>query len=263
MTQFSSLYGSYLDEELGNDDGVLFTTARRKAATNKGAAKFASLTQCLERRISFTWTGGTPEYDLNSTLTIPSGDFSDFSADGLEVAYTDASSRVTILARDTLLRRDIDWLNQNEPGWRQSTIASSLMQLPRYYYMRADGPSLLIGLTPVLSTGSSASAVANLSYIANAPVMVNDTDQPFTFNGSPRMDLASYHQGIAHYAAHQLEKLRQDDARSDRQLQKFLGFVAQYFQDRRIKGGRQIRQGRDYFKRRTGAWGAFRVWTGK
>lgn len=264
MTQFSSLYGSYLDEELGTDDNsILFTAARRKSAINKGAVKFANLTQCLTRQTTFTVTGGTAEYDLNSTLVISGGDFADFDKDGIEFRYTDAAGVVTICARDEFLRRDIDWLNQNEPGWRLSTVASSVMQLPRYYYLRADGPRLLLGMTPVPSTGSSASAVVQVSYIAEPAVMVNATDEPFTFNSSSRTDLSNYHQGLVHYAAHQLEKLRQDDQRSDRQMQKFLGYVQQYLTDQRIKGGRQIRQARNYFTRHTATWGAWRVWTGR
>ena len=38
---------------------------------------------------------------------------------------------------------------------------------------------------------------------------------------------APFH-GFVHYAAHQLEKLRRDEQASDRQLQKFLGYVQQY-----------------------------------
>src|SRR5262245_54122869 len=140
MTRFSSLFGSRLDIELGNNDStILFTTAQRKAAINRGVQEFANLTRCAERRISFTVTGGVAEYDLNSTLIIPAGDFNFLDKDGLEFRYTNASSQLTILARDTLPRRDIDWLNQNVPGWRQSTVASSVMQLPEFHYMRQDG----------------------------------------------------------------------------------------------------------------------------
>ena len=42
---------------------------------------------------------------------------------------------------------------------------------------------------------------------------------PFTFNSSVRTDLNTYHQGLVHYAAHQMEKLRKDDQASDRQRQ--------------------------------------------
>lgn len=254
MTIFSSLFGSYLDEELGTDDStVLFTTARRKAAINKGAARFAQLTQCLTRRVTFTITGGTSEYDLNSTTIIPSGDFHDFDKDGVEFRYTDASSNLTILARDTLPRRDIDWLNEYLPGWRTSTVASSVSQLPQFWYVRPDGAQYNMGFAPMPSTGSSASAACMLSYIADPPVMVNSTEQPYTYSGAYRVDLGNYHQALVHYAAHQLEKLRQDEQRSQTQLQKFMGYIQQYIQDQRIKGGRQIRQAKTYFNRRRSA----------
>lgn len=262
MPQFSSLYGARLDEEINTDDRtVLFTTDRRKNAINRGATEFANLTQCLVRRQTFTIIGGTAEYDLNSTSVITAGDLNFLDPDGLEFRYTDASSNVTILARDTLPRRDIDWLNQNEPGWRLSTVASSVMQLPRYHYIRYDGPAQFLGFVPTPSTGSSASAQGMLTYVASAPVMVNDTDQPFTFNSSVRIDLNTYHQGIVHYAAHIMEKLRGDDQRSDRQLQRFMGYVTRYFTDRRIPGGRQIRQAKNYFQRRpTASWGSALAW---
>lgn len=262
MTQFSSLYGSRLDQELGNDDStILFTTARRKNAVNRGIDEFANITQCLERRVLITVVGGTAEYNLNSTTVIPAGDFNQFHKDGIEFRYTNASSQLTIVARDDLPRRDIDWLNQNRPGWRQSTVASSIMQLPEFTYVRQDGAAYYLGFTPTPSTGSSASAAVMLSYIADTPVMVNDTDEPYTFSTGARTDLRMYHQAGVHYAAHQLEKLRRDDQASDRQLQKFLGYVTRFMQDQRIPGGRQIRQARHYFKSRGGAgWGNALAW---
>ena len=260
MPQFSSLYNTRLYQELGTDSTVLFNAVRRKNAVNRGAAEFAQLTKCLTRRVSFTVTGNTAEYDLNSTLVIPAGDFENFDPDGVEFRYTDASSNLTILARDTLPRRDIDWLNQNEPGWRLSTVAVTVQQFPKYHYVRANGPALFLGFTPTPSTGSSASAQCMLTYVAQAPVMVATTDQPFTFNSSVRTDLNTYHQGLVHYAAHQLEKLRRDDQASDRQLQKFLGYVARYFADQRIPGGRQIRQAKNYFVSRGRDWGTALAW---
>lgn len=264
MPIFSSLYGNRLDEELGTDDStVLFTTARRKRAINRGAREFSQLTRCLVRRATITINGGTAEYDLNSTVNIPGGDFNFLDVDGLEFDYTDASSNVTILAgRDQLPRRDIDWLNQTIPNWQQSTVASSVMQLPKFHYIRNDGPAVWLGFTPVPSTGSSASAVCKITYVADSPIMTNDTDLPYTFNSSARIDLASYHQALVHYGAHTLEKLRRDDQASDRQLQKFMGYVARYFQDQRIPGGRQIRQARNYFKNRgtVSGWGNAISW---
>lgn len=255
MTQFSSLYTARLDRELGTDDStVLFTTTRRKQAINEGVAEFARLTECCQRRATATLTGGTGEYDLNATAVIPGGDFASFSKEDVEFRYTDASSNLTILSGDTLPRRDVHWLNRYEPGWRNDTTASSVQQLPRHYYVRADGPALFLGFTPIPCTGSSASAAAIIPYIATPALLTSDTSEPFTFNSSVRTDLRPYHQGLVHYAAHSLEKLRRDDQASDRQLQKFLGYVSRYLQDLRVKGGRAVMLGRNYFSRRGTGW---------
>lgn len=252
MTIFSSLYTTRLDRELGDDDStVLFTNIRRQAAVNEGAGEFAHLTECCQRRVSIAIAGGIAEYDLNSTLLIPAGDFVSFSKEDVEFRYTDASSNVTILAGDTLPRRDVHWLNRYEPGWRLSTVASSVANLPRYHYLRADGSALFLGFTPTPSTGSSASATVLLPYLAAAPKMTAGTDEPFTFNSSIRTDLRVYHQALVHYAASQLEKLRKDDQASDRQLQKFLGYVSRFFQNQRVKGGRAIMTARSYFARQS------------
>lgn len=247
--QFSSLYGARLDEELGTDDNsVLFTTARRKAAINKGQSEFAELTECLVRTSTVTIAGGTGEYDLNSTVTIPGGDFVRLAKQQVEFRYVDASSNLTILTGDDLPRRDIDWLNRYEPGWRTSTVASSVMQTPTFYYERMDGGARYLGFTPTPSTGSSASATAIVPYVARPTVMTSDTNEPFQVGASVRGDLRDYHQACVHYGAHQLEKLRRDDQASDRQLQKFLGYVTRYFQNARRKGGQSLTMARNYFK---------------
>lgn len=264
MVAFSSLYGSYLDEELGTDDtSILFTTARRKSAINKGADQFAALTDCLSRSTTFTPVSGTSEYNLNSTTVIKDGDFTDFDKMGIEYITVDASSITSILSgRDGFTRRDIDWLNQYEPGW-DLPVTSTVRQDPRYYYLRSDGAQLLLGFAPAPIFSTNVTVTVHVPYIADTPTMSSATDEPFQFAGNVRKDLRAYHMAIVHYAAHQLEKLRQDDARSDRQFQKFMGFVAQYLADQRIKGGRQIRQARNYFKGHAGAWGSWRVWTGR
>lgn len=249
MTLFSSLYGARLDEELGTDDNsVLFTTARRKAAINKGQSEFAELTECLQRTSTVTLTGGTSEYDLNSTVVIPGGDFVRFSKQQVEFRYRDASSNLTILSGDDLVRRDIDWLNRYEPGWQDSSVASSVAQMPTWYYERLDGGARYLGFTPTPSTGSSASMTALVPYVARPAVMSSDTNEPFQIGAVVRGDLRDYHQALVHFAAHQLEKLRRDDQASDRQLQKFLGYVSRYYQNMRRKGGQSLTLARNYFK---------------
>jgi hypothetical protein len=65
--------------------------------------------------------------------------------------------------------------------------------------------------------------------------------------------LRPYHQGMVHYAAHQLEKLRRDDQASDRQMQKFMFYVTRYWQAMRRKGGSSLTFARSYFRRGTAA----------
>lgn len=252
MTQFSTLYTALLDQELGTDDStVLFTTARRKAAVNDGQEEFVELTECLVRVSSVTMTGdgATFEYDLNSTANIPGGDFNRLVTQPVEYQYTDASSYTSYVTGDELLRRDVEWLNRYEPQWRDSTGSSLGQQLPRVYYLRAAGPSLFLGFYPCPSTGSSASAKAIVPYLARPAAMSDDTSEPFTVNSSVRLDLRPYHVALVHYAAHQLEKLRRDEAASDRQLQKFLAYVQRFLQTQRRRGGQVITQGRSYFRR--------------
>lgn len=246
MATFSNLYSSRLDRELGVDDStVLFTTARRKGAINEAVQEFAKLTDCFQKTSTVTITGGTAEYDLNTVIT--AGDFARFSKEQVRFEYTDASSDVTVLAGDDLVRRDVEWLNRYEPGWQNDTTASSVQQMPVAYYQRADGAASYLGFFPKPCTGSSAAAVAIVPYVAQPPTLTSDTEVPF----SKRLDLQPYHQGLAHFAASQLEKLRRDDQASDRQLQKFLGYVQQYLQDMRKRGGQGLTFARAYFKRRS------------
>ena len=251
MTIFSSLYGTYLDTELGTADStVLFTTTRRKAAINQGVQRFANLTNCWERQTTITILDGQQEYDLLSTVNVPAGDFNKLSASQVQFFYSDASSNVSVVSGDQLQRRDLPWLNRYEPDWQISTTASTgTMVLPRIYYLRQEGGHQYLGFWDIPCIESSGSAKAVVPYIANPPTLVNDNDEPFTFGGLIRTDLRSYHQGIVHYAAHQLEKLRKDVQASTLQMQKFVGYVTQYLQDMRKPNGMSLTFGRSYFTR--------------
>lgn len=252
MTLFSSLYTGRLDRELGTDDSTtLFTTARRKSAVNEAQDQWAELTECLQRQSTLAMTGGTAEYNLNSTTVIADGDYVRLSKEQVQFVYTDASSYVTVLAGDDLPRREVEWLNRYEAGWQVSTVASSVMQMPDAYYERADGGAKLLGFWPTPSTGSSASMKAIIPYVAKPSPMTSDTNEPFTVSGSVRGDLRPYHQGLVHFAAHLLEKLRRDDQASDRQLQTFLGYVQRYWQNTRVKNGTSLTFTRSYFTRAT------------
>lgn len=251
MVAFSSLYTAYLDEELGTDDSTqLFTTGRRKKAINRGQQEFCRLTDCLQRTTTLVVTGGTAEYDLNSTTTIPDGDWRGWSKEQLQLRYVDASSVLTVLAgKDDFPRREVEWLNNELPGWQDSTVASTLQQLPSLYYERTDGAKRYLGFYPVPSTGSSATMTCVIPYLANPVPLTSDTQEPFTVGSAARIDLRPFHQGLVHYAAHQLEKLRKDDNAATLQYQKFMGYVTQYLQDQRVKGGQGLSYVKNYFQR--------------
>lgn len=248
--QFSSLYGRMLTQELGSEDStVLFTDARRKAAVNDGQREFADLTECLLRQSTIDVTGGTQEYDLNSTAVIPSGDFTRVAKQGPTFVYTDASSHTTYLSGDDFPRRDIVWLDRYEPGWRESTVTSSVQQMPKYWYLREDGPRYYFGMVPTPCTGSSATAKVLFPHVLYPDPLTSDTAEPFTVNSSARRDLRPYHVALPHYGAHQLEKLRRDYDASDRQLQRFMAFIVRRMQDLRRKGGQTLTYTRNYFQR--------------
>ena len=252
MPSFSHLYSSALDRELATDDStVLFLTGRRKDAINEGLQEFAEQTGCAERRLTLTVTSTAAEYDLNSTALITDGDFAALSKTPIAFRYTNASSVVTVLAgRDDLPMRSEGWLHDYEPGWQVSTVADGVEQLPQMTYLRQAGSAQLLGFWPAPSSGSSASMSADVTYLSVPAVLTSDTQEPYQVSSGLRRDLRPYHQAAVHWGAHQLEKLRRDDQASDRQLQKFLGYVARFLQAHRIKGGTHVTTSRAYFTSR-------------
>jgi len=243
---FSSLYTSRLDEELGTDDSTtLFTTTRRKSAINRGIREFAELTECFVKWSTLTITNGSSgELDLSSQLS----DFIRLAKSPVGFEYIDASSFVTVLSgQDDLPMRDVKWLDDYEPGWRETTVSTS-QQMPQVTYIRTDGGQHFLGFWPPPSSGSSAAMSARLSYVAMPAVLTSDTNEPY---GAARVDLRPWHQAAVHYGAHVLEKLRRDDQASQAQLQQFLGYVSRYIQDTRKKGGQVITQARSYFRSRS------------
>lgn len=245
--QFSHLYSSALDQELGTDDSTrLFLTARRQRAINTAQLHFCDLTECAIRQSTVTCSNGTREYNLLSTVNVPSGDYLRLAKQGIEywlISSGGASSNSTrFIAGDLLPRREIQWLNQYDLGWRQSTGAD-----PSAYYERFDGGQRFLGLTPPPRIRSSETGKVILPYVAKPSSMTNDTSLPFTFGSTTRDDLEPYHQALVHYAASELEKLRLNQEGSQGQLKLFLGYVERFFRTRIPHGPRQVRLGRNYF----------------
>jgi len=253
MPQFSHLYSSGLDYELGSADSTrLFTTARRQNSINEGLQEFADLTECFTRQSTVTCSNAVGEYNLISTVMMPGGDFSRLAKQRPEyrLVSSGSSGSTRHVSGEAFERRDVEWLNQYEPHWRQSTGAD----LPRFYYERMDGGRRLIGLYPPPTIGTSESGFLTVPYVARPQVMTSDTDVPFAIASTAvgpstgiRQDLTPYHQAAIHYAAHKLEKLRKNEVQSQRQLQLFLSYVQRWLFAMKPKGGQTIKHARSYF----------------
>lgn len=248
MATFVDLYATHLDYELGtNDSNVLFTTARRKATVNQGLREFADLTECWTRESTIAVVSDQADYNLMSTLVIPGGDFLRVEAVGPQFRLTDGGGNVTVLAGADLPRRQEPWLDAAEPGWRGASTGATY---PMYWKIDAQAGAVNLAFYPAPTIGTASTAVVRLPYVARPSSLVDDTSVPYTdAAGVTRQDLGPYHQALVHYAAHRLELLRKDDAASDRQLQKFLGYVQRFIQAKRQPAGQTIRPARAYFTR--------------
>jgi hypothetical protein len=247
---FESLYSDRLDYELGtNDSAVLFTTERRKASVNEGLREFADLTQCWTRESTIGIVTGQASYNLHSTVNIPNEDFLRVTAEGPAYRHTDASGSLTVLAGDSFPRRQEPWLNAASPGWQGSTGTGH----PTEWFLTPQDGALSLQLNPPPQVSTGCAAVIRLPYVARPSSLVSTGAVPFTDTaGLTRRDLRPYHQALVHYAASRLELLRKDREASDRQLQKFLGYVQRYLQAGRQPAGQTIRPARSYFTRAHG-----------
>lgn len=252
---FEKLTKDELHITLNNSDtSVLFTGTRRRQAINDAVEEFADLTECLVRQSTITCSCNTSEYLLLSSGTLAgSTDFSRFAKQGVEYHHisSGSSGRTRTVAGDDFPRRDIEWLNNHEPGWRESTTP---VDLPEAYYLRPDGGNLYIGLTNPPDIGSSETGKLVVPYVAQPTPMTSSGEEPFTVGGSVRYDLRLYHKALPHYAAYKLLPLLGDMQGSQEQLQKFMGYVARYQQAQRPKGGTHVMPARSYFReaKRTG-----------
>ena len=245
MPTFLDLYATYLDFELGtNDSAVLFTTARRKQSVNVGLREFADLTECWIKESTIEVVNGQATYNLNSTTVVPGGDLLRLTSDGPTLRVTDTNGYVQYTAGDDMPRRDPPWLNAHNPGWPASTGAAT----PESWYLSPLAGELQLGFSPPASLSTNSTGAFILPYVARPSSLVDDTSVPFTDTaGVSRVDLVPYHQALVHYAASRLELLRKDTQASDRQVQKFLGYVQRFMQGQRKPGGDTIRPARSYF----------------
>jgi hypothetical protein len=246
MATFLQLYTDALDGELGtSDSNVLFTTARRKHQVNEGYRQFAALTECFVKQSSITSSQGSQEFNLNSTLVLPAGDYIRVANQGPVFLISDSNGLSQTLAGDDFPQVSLPYLDNAQSGWRSTETA-----YPTGWYLRKDGGRLLFGLDrPLgLSTGSTQTAEILLPYVAKPSSMTSDTDVPFTASSQTRNDLEEYHQAFVHFGAHRLELLRKDKEASQQQLKEFLGYVQRYQDAHRPKGNRVVRTAVSYFQ---------------
>ena len=256
MAAFSELYTDRLDEELGTDDSTrLFTTARRKHAINEGLRQFADLTECYTKESSIACSNAVGEYSLTASVS----DFIRLSKQEPEyrLVSSGSSGSTVYVSGDDFRRTTVQWLDQYEAGWRQSTGGT-----PQYYYERMDGGRRFFGMYPPPHITSSQVGTLRLPYVARPSSMTSDTDVPFTANSTVRRDLTEIHEALSHYGAYRLEKLRMQTEQSNAQLQVFLGYVQRFVQSLRPKGGTTVKVARSYFgqSRRRGQTGGPLAW---
>lgn len=248
MPRFSQLWGDDLSVELGtNDTAVLFTDARRKHAVNQGYRQFADLTECALQRSSITVSSSAQEFNLTSSSVLAgSSGFLRLAAEGPAYIKTDTAGNQEIYAGDEdFPQRAIPFLDSDDQGWRSTSTPGN----PSGWYLRSSGGRLLIGLDRPADVSTSETAELIIPFVMNPSSLTSDTQIPFAQSSNHRNDLYPYHQACVHYAAHQMEKLRRDDERAEKQLQLFMGYVQRFVQQSRKKGTNAVRSARNYFRR--------------
>jgi hypothetical protein len=248
---FESLTKEELSLALNNSDtSVLFTGSRRQIAIRQAEEEFVDLTECLVLQSTVACSCNVSEYDLN-TSTGGSSNFIRVAKQGVEYHLISSGGTLRTAAGDEFPRRDIPWLNRNQPHWRES---STPVEIPEAYYLRDDGGKKYIGLVNKPDVGSSETAKLLIPHVVHPDVMASSSAQPFTVGGSVRTDLRYYHKALPEYAAYKLLPLTGDFQAANERLQRFMGYVQRYLQDQRPKGGTHVTTSRNYYReaRRSG-----------
>lgn len=233
---FDQLYGVELTRELGSaDTSQLFTTARRKAAINAAQLEWVKRTECFTRQTTIAIVDGTQEYDLETV-----SDFLLISAQGVSIAIVKGST-TRYIEGDDLKVTTVQRLNQEEPGWRAVSAGT-----PVKVYTRRDGGLRYLGFHPAPDVGSGETWTAIVPYVALAPDLAADADEPFTVSANPVKSLRPWHRALVYYAAFDLEKFRKDAAREQTQLQLWENEIQRFLSAEKPKGGQTIRMARDY-----------------
>lgn len=230
------MFGAELDLKLASTDRtVRFTTALRKAAVNRGIARFNDETACYTKRASIALTDGTGEYDLESSAIITGEDYLRPSAVRPSLALTTtATGAVRYIEGDDFPQVGEDALNQHESGWRAQGAST-----PTGWYLRTATGAHYLGLEPAPDIHSTETWALLFPYVAIPPTLSADSDIAF----SGRITLVPYHDAIVAYAAAQMEELRKNYSMVDRRLAEFAARIVAYRRDQSPLSGGRIRMG--------------------
>lgn len=250
---FLELYGTELDRRLGSDDTLeLFTNTRRKDAINKAQEWFLLQTGCLWKTAAIPLADGVGEYDLQTLIFDET--FIDIAAQSPVIKITRSSGAIEYISGpDSFPRRTMDWLDQEEEGWRSADAST-----PEAWYTRQEGAATIIGVTPPPDIASGETWELQVPYVAQADTMVDDTDEPFTLDTVTKVGLRPWHGYLADYGAYQLEQLRKGLDRSAAFLQLAQAGVKDYLDKVRTPGAGVVMTQKRYFRdrREVGPWGS-------
>jgi len=255
MAVFSDLYGELLDIELGTADRTQrFTTARRKAAINRGVQHFIRLTSCFVIEHSEALVDEQQEYDLGAVIT--SDKFFKLADQQPYIKQTTSGGVVTYIDGDSFVRRSVNWLDRHEPGWRNASSGT-----PQYWYVRETAENVYFGLYPKPNEPSGDTHLLQIPYVAYPADMTADGSIPFatTEGGAAKDYLRAYHQALVHYAAAELEKLRKNYQVAGAQFEAFIAYTEDYLASRRPTGGDQVSFSHSYLGRADNAFGMARA----
>ena len=237
MAFFLDLYGELLDVEIGTTDRTMrFKTDRRKSAINRAMQHFNRLTNCYEIVGNITLVDTGRVYDLSTVF----GNFLRLSPHHLpDIQFLAANGTYTGVAgpRD-FPRRSADWLDANEPGWRNAGPLGS--GTPSSWFIHETNGSMYFALNPPPSIPVGDTWTLHVPYIADPDVMTLDSDTPFSTSGHEKISLRTYHQALVHKAAADMESLRRNYLAARRQNELYAGFVDEYLIAHRPAGPQHV-----------------------
>ena len=238
---FLDLYGNELDRVLGSSDrSQLFTIQRRQDAVNKAQRWFNVETSALWNTATIAVVDGQAEYDLQTLISDPN--FLWMATQGPELLLTPATGTPTQIAgKNDFPRRTVQWLNNEDPGWREDESGT-----PYCWYLRPEGGKDVFGLVPAPKIPAGDTWTLTVPYVIDTTDMAMDSDQPFTSESVVAARLLPWYDALTYYAGYLLEQLRKDGDRRNDDLQLATGLIKDYLDKQGVPSARVIQPLRNY-----------------